>query len=124
MDACAIPKPQALLARVGDTLMQHLLLHTAIFLPLAGGSDNFLQVTGRPIAEVGNSSTRRNPYCLGTASWPCISELRVAYVSLAAGSSLRTHCCTEPLGLLEPVYVLLMQSVGPCSVASSCRPSS
>lgn len=79
MDGCAIPKPQALLARVGDTLMQHLLLHTAIFLPLAGGSDNYLQVTGRPIAEVGSSSTHHSPCCLGDGSWLCILPLKIAY---------------------------------------------
>lgn len=89
MDGCALLNPQALLARVGDTLMQHLLLHTAIFLPLAGGSDNYLQVTGRPIAEVGSSSTHHNPYCLRTASWPCSSELRVAYVSWLLAAAIK-----------------------------------
>jgi hypothetical protein len=75
---------QALLSLIGDSLMLHLLMNVAIFLPLSGnfqppvaahyvhasldmlrflstlilgvsgGIDNFLQLTGRPISEVGD----------------------------------------------------------------------
>jgi hypothetical protein len=44
------PEWQQLLARIGDTLMLHLLLHTSIFLPLPNNS--FLQVVGKPMHEV------------------------------------------------------------------------
>lgn len=44
------PGWRALLGRVGDTLMLHLLLHCSVFLPLPNNS--YLQVAGPPIHEV------------------------------------------------------------------------
>eukprot|EP00798_Chlamydomonas_sp_ICE-L_P023536 gene23536-9060_t len=46
------PGWQALLAIVGDMLMLHLLQHSTIFVSISSMRCNYLQVTGRPIAEV------------------------------------------------------------------------
>lgn len=48
------PAWELLLKRVGEPLMTHLLVHCAIFVPLSNNCH--LQVSGRPINDVGSRS--------------------------------------------------------------------
>ncbi len=58
------PEWQLLLARIGDSLMLHLLLHSSLFLWLP--NNNYMQVAGKAIHEV---RTAEHSPCSG-CRWP------------------------------------------------------